>query len=193
MIQSLIGVLPVHHFRAAVFEIDTDIGPVYMHQERQNYNSESTAVVEVDAQKFLNLWRLPDSYLQEIALGNPSTWVQDRKFNDAMDGFSKGLSNPVPLAECKCFLVEKKTEIWERKMLVFKKVVAINIDHHPALSFINGVTRTIWLLSHGAKSFPVNCSIHYAPLLQELAGLEGSHYMSIDSLVPVRNRNQEAA
>ena len=44
------------------------------------------------------------------------------------------------------------------------------------LAFTNGITHTIWLLTAGAKAFPVECDLKSAALLQALAGFDGDHY-----------------
>ena len=74
----------------------------------------------------------------------------DCKFQDAARGFSEGQQNPVPLA-----LVH--TRPWEGFNFV---------------GFTNGITRTMWLLSNHAESFPVSLNqLHEAEFLNQLAGV----------------------
>lgn len=68
----------------------------------------------------------------------------DYKFNRAVDGFKPGRSNPVPLA---------------------------NVARAKPVGFTNGITRTYWLLSHHARSFPVVCA--EAQVAEELHALVG--------------------
>src|SRR5688572_25822148 len=85
----------------AIFAVPlADREPVFMSVAETPYENENRGVVMVNARKFLTLWRAqPDGLHQEIALGNPDTWRQDRKFKDAAEGFSSGFPNPVPLAQ----------------------------------------------------------------------------------------------
>lgn len=74
----------------------------------------------------------------------------DYKFKHAVDGFANNQNSPVPLA----FLSARY------------------VDGHPYIGFTNGVTRTLWLLVNGAKSFPVE--VHKeesAKYLYEFAGI----------------------
>src|ERR671939_328299 len=72
-------------------------------------------------------------------------WREDYKYNDAVRGFSYGFTNPVPLA-------------W----VAYSEIILLSVtykflrfgrqehrEHVRYVSFINGITRTIWLLSHG--------------------------------------------
>lgn len=182
--KTLIGVQQVHHFKAAVFQIPTTSGDVFMYQERSNYMNEENAVVEVDAKRFLALWRAPNSSHPEIAMGNPETWPSDYKFHWSEDHFSQGRRNPVPLAQVSCRVDSYDKPVWRRKLMLFKSLDHVETVTIPSLHFTDGITRTIWLLSHGAKHFPVYCSMAEAPLLQKLVGVEGSRFCSVHELVP---------
>ncbi|MGC5887793.1 plasmid fertility inhibition factor family protein, partial [Ralstonia pseudosolanacearum] len=52
-----------------------------------------------------------------------------------------------------------------------------------SLDFDDGVTRIVWLLTQGARVFPVACAIGQADLLCELAGVPGSNWCRADELV----------
>lgn len=111
-------------------------------------------VVHVDAKRFYYHWLL--SSVNPSDRNRPNHCVllkdmpQDYKFNDAVKGFADCVDNPVPLA------------------LAFA-------DHafgNPYIGFTNGVTRTMWLLVQGVKSFPIE--VHgedSANQLYELAGI----------------------
>lgn len=95
-------------------------------------NGPAQNVVWVNSQDLLMLWRRTPSHQSEIAEANDTSWRADRKFKDAEKGFAAGPESPVPLAE-----------------------VTLQ-DSFKALAFINGVTRTIWLLANGANRFPID-------------------------------------
>ena len=72
----------------------------YMSIQKSPY--ENSAIVIVNANKFLELWKNePNSGSghYEIANGNPETWRKDKKYLDAEIGFAQGQNNPVPLPE----------------------------------------------------------------------------------------------
>lgn len=181
--QTFIGIRQIHHFQGAVFQIPTLRGDVFMYEECSNCMNRERAVVEVDAEKFLRLWRQPFSSHMEIAEGDPTTWPNDRKFHWPDMHFAEGIKNPVPLASVSCGIVTTETPVWRRKFVFFKELERVDVADSPALSFTDGITRTIWLLTFGAKHFPVKCSAQDAPLLQELAGVPGGRYQIIDELI----------
>jgi hypothetical protein len=183
--KTFIGIKPVHHFKAAVFEVPTSLGNVYMSVSRTNYLNEERAVVEVDGHRFFELWKSePNSIHAGQAHGSDETWRNDRKFEDAAKGFSFGEVNPVPLAEVNCNVYTKAVPIRRRSWLLFQKTAAWNQVHTPYIAFTNGVTRTIWLAAHKAERFPVECDIKQAPRLHQLAGAPGSRWLTVAELLP---------
>jgi hypothetical protein len=146
-------------------------------------------VVIVDARRFLKLWRAdPYKEHEEIAQGNPQTWRGDYKFKYAVKGFSYGFKNPVPLA-------------W----VAYSEIILLSVtykflrfgrqehrEHVRYVSFINGITRTIWLLSHGARAFPVECRMPDARVLHRKAAVKGTRLFTVcdvqDGLIPVNHR-----
>lgn len=108
--------------------------------------------------KFLALWRSePDSIHSDVSMGSAETWVNDRKYDDAVQGFSHGFKNSVPVADIVCQEYLEKNYIYERKYFVFKKLIRVEETMINYVAFTNGITRTIWLLVQGAKYFPVKC------------------------------------
>ncbi|CAN7551558.1 plasmid fertility inhibition factor family protein [Duganella sp. LjRoot269] len=185
--QLLQGIQKVHYSHGAVFKIPTaHRDQVFMCATRTNYRNDMRAVVIVDSERFLNLWRQPNSSHLDIAVGDPSTWPSDYKFSDAEDGFQRGELNPVPLATVDCRRTIETYPVFERWLLFFKRYVGTREQEELSLHFTNGITRTIWLLTAGAKSFPVECSIQSAPLLHQLAGTIGSQFLTIEQLIPER-------
>jgi hypothetical protein len=128
--------------------------PVFMSTKISDYGLENSGLVVVDAQKFLRLWRAHPKRLHEkLANGNLETWPRDDNFSFAVDGFAEGPKNPVPLAE-----------------------VRYENDEAEFVTFINGITRTIWLLTHGCVAFPVKCSASFAGELFASAAADGASF-----------------
>jgi hypothetical protein len=173
--------------RMAIFSVSlADREPVFMSVAEAPYENEHRGVVIVDARKFLKLWRAqPAGRQQEIAQGNPDTWRQDRKFKDAAAGFSYGIKNPVPLAQVE--YAEEKILSVSYKFLRFGRKE--HRQHVRYLSFINGITRTIWLLSHGCEAFPVECRLPEALNLHRTASVAGTRVFTVrdvqQGLIPV--------
>jgi hypothetical protein len=143
------------------------------------------SVVEVDSAYFLELWRNDnDEAHLDVSQGSPETWVKDRKFHYAADGFACGESNPVPLAYVTCEVRNEVKHIWQRRFLFFREYMGQQVTKRiPYVGFTNGITRTIWLLTYGAKYFPVMCRTDNADLLQLLAGLPDGKPRTIKKLL----------
>jgi hypothetical protein len=173
----------------AIFSVPLRGGrEVFMRVDEAPYENEHRGVVIVEARKFLHLWRAdPYKNHQEIAQGNPDTWRQDYKCNDAVKGFSYGFKNPVPLsavgyAEVDLLSVSYKFLWFGRKE---------HIRRVRFVSFINGITRTIWLLSHGCRAFPVECRMPEAITLHRQASVKGTRLFTVrdvqERLIPVNH------
>lgn len=83
----------------------------------------------------------------EHSSGTPESWRKDRKFLDAEVCFLQSNQYPVPPASIGDYVNKK-------------------------FSFVDGITRTIWLLANGASFFPLLCSRRSKNVLEELAGLK---------------------
>jgi len=117
--------------------------PVFMRMD--NPCSSNAQLVVVDAMKFWELWRRCINPIEHpIANANPKIWLHDKKIHLAEDGFSRGRDNPVPLA---------------------------NVAFQNGYVTVSDITRTIWLLAHGCKAFPVECDLPGEAMLQQLAGV----------------------
>ncbi|WP_369160803.1 plasmid fertility inhibition factor family protein [Candidatus Thiodiazotropha sp. LNASS1] len=168
-----------------IFEIKLDKEKVvYMSIAKTNFNNDERCVVVVDATKFLKLWKAePYSIHSDISMGNPETWKNDRKYHHAVKGFSFGISNPVPLANVVCNEHVISKPIYERKYILFKKLLRIEEIGINYVSYINGITRTIWLLCNGAKSFPIECNLKDgAQRLAEYAGYGKNSFCTVEQL-----------
>jgi hypothetical protein len=173
--------------RMAIFSVQlADREPVFMSVDETPYENENRGVVIVDARKFLKLWRAgPEGEEREIARGNPVTWRQDRKFKYAVEGFSYGFKNPVPLAEAGYSDFEHTTVSYT--FLRFGKREQTQRMRY--VSFLNGITRTIWLLSHGCRAFPVECRMSSAHQLHSAVAFKGTRLFTVrdvqEGLIPV--------
>jgi hypothetical protein len=144
-------------------------------------------VVHVDSFKFLELWKNePHNFNHHLSHGNPESWIKDYKFHHAVVGFSSGISNPVPLATVTCQMHKGSRPIYRKKFRIFNVVTGYESFEFAYADFINGITRTIWLLTHGAKWFPVICyTEEEAKLLSQVAGIDSkclypvSYYASL--------------
>lgn len=111
-------------------------------------------VVHVDAQKFYYHWLKSSQFLnqptrREVNCSLIKDMPKDHKFHRAAAGFANSHFNPVPLA-----------------------FISPSVQQgHDCIAFNNGVTRTIWLLANGAKSFPIE--VHKQQMAQHLFGLAG--------------------
>lgn len=184
--QTLLEKKLIYGDLVAVFRVPTlRHGDVFMRVARTGRNNEKRAVVEVDSDKFLSLWRKePFGHHATLSHGSCSTWEKDYKFGDAKDGFSKGRDNPVPLALVHCEIYKLRKTVERRRFLLLKQFYGYEHIEFPFVTFTNGITRTIWLLASGAKFFPVECSMRDAELLQSLAGLQGGDVQTVDNLLP---------
>ena len=159
-----------------------------MRVDETPYQNEKRGVVIVDARKFLQLWRAdPYKHHWEIAQGNPRTWRHDYKFKHAVKGFSYGFKNPVPLPEIGYAEVDILSVTY--KFLRFGRKE--HIRRARFVSFINGITRTIWLLSHGCRAFPVECPMPEAINLHRAASVAGTKVFTVrdvqQRLIPVNH------
>lgn len=129
---------------------------------------EERAVVICDPKRFLDMWKL--SGRRPEILGLQDNWTRDPKFEYANQGFSRGPEYPVPLAwvvfRWEFAPIRGLTSRFGGSRETFKA--------KPVLDFVDGITRTIWLLHNGALYFPVSCSRDEAPELQAAVGMEPS-------------------
>lgn len=126
-------------------------------------------LVHVDALRFYQYW-LSSSIVEldkhrSINCPVKRLMHKDYKYHWAVAGFSKGRSNPVPVAQ----------------------VYAENNKGAPYLGFVNGVTRSLWLLANEATSFPVEVyGEKPAKNLFNVAGI-GNNYIRYDELKLLRD------
>ncbi|MHB1680938.1 MAG: plasmid fertility inhibition factor family protein [bacterium] len=113
---------------------------VYMKIVLTNYSNNETYPIIVNYRRFIEYWKnAPEScqVYYELSRGNQKSWLSDYKYHYAEKGFMCGISNPVPIP----------------------KIQYIN-NITPNYITVSDCTRTIWLLSNGAASFPVKCEAY---------------------------------
>lgn len=102
---------------------------------KNSQNDDNWFVVMVDANKFYRTWlQRRDAFGRHGLCVLRQKMHSDYKFKWAIEGFSHGVKNPVPLANCNGHMGE---------------------DGIIYLNFNDGVTRTFWLLANRAESFPI--------------------------------------
>ena len=146
------------------------------------YGRDNFGIIIVDAEKFLHLWRSePNSIHRAEANGSPETWPHDYKYHWAVDGFSHGRVNPVPLADIS-YGTATRTSVTHKFLGFGRSERQEKIQY---ISFTNGITRTIWLLTQGCAAFPVKCEMSGARELFRVAAAEGTSFHTIGELAAV--------
>lgn len=131
-------VVPMPYYRPSsdtfIWALPLQSGELQFMSHRVPYWPNECYLVMVDADRFHMAWI--DATLRGTATSparSRATMHLDRKFQFAEDGFQGGEANPVPLAE----------------------VSADLCGRYPRFGFINGITRTMWLIANGCPVFPV--------------------------------------
>lgn len=135
---KIIGKSSIYTDNCYIYKIELpNRNSVYMNIISANYSYGDIYPIIVNSEKFLKYWKnVPknDQINYELSHGNKKSWPLDRKYHDAEYGFTRGISNPVPIPKIKY------------------------IDNIiPSYIIVLDCTRTIWLLANGADSFPVEC------------------------------------
>lgn len=174
----------------AIFNFELANKNVYMSVGRElescdsNFARDDLFVVIVKADKFVQLWSLEPNKFN----GNPiSDRIKPKKYDAAIQGFSYGISNPVPLANviCKKYQMQQSTR---------RRFFSGNSNHKSLagsyvsyVDFINGITRTRYLLDNGVNHFPILCSkANGAELLAEECGYGSNAINSVSSLLNIK-------
>ncbi|WP_201770258.1 plasmid fertility inhibition factor family protein [Basilea psittacipulmonis] len=146
--------------------------PIYRKPDNEHH------IVFVKSTKFLKMWQntqFPQT--PELRFGNEMDWRNDYKFRDAETGFSYGLSNPVPLAQIAYEQYIKQESVYIKPFIWFNKLIRYSQRTETACSFIDGISRTIWLFANEVQPFPVyTYSKENARLLAEYAGIYSEAY-----------------
>ncbi len=174
----------VHGVKTAIFRVGTaERGDVFMCIARARYQNEQRAVVEVDASKFLGLWRNePHSLHEGLSHGSIRSWKHDPRFADIDCAFQRGELDPVTVPDVQCAVRVERHPVWKRNWFFIRTLRGYEKRKSPYVSISKGITRTIWLLACGARVFPVECSLEQARMLANLAGRPGAGVASLDEL-----------
>lgn len=130
-----------------VWKIALNNGEACFMSQKKDCNIYSTIIV--DADKLYYHWL--NSGSRHHCTLKPQM-QNDHKFKDAIDGFSKGEENPVPAANA-----------------------YIRMENgNPIVSFGDGITRTFYLLSKGAQSFPLQIPTENKLLAEKVLGIHAS-------------------
>lgn len=168
-----------------VFEFLTNRNQmIYMKHPIFQSPNDKVRIVFVQDEEFLAMWRnMQYPQEQHLSFGNEEVWREDYKFHHAERGFGIGRKNPVPLAEISCKEYIKHIPIYQKRFLWLSKLVGYSTEHIAECSFINGITRTIWLLANGIKQFPVYVyNEESAILLAKHAGITPSSFYELTEL-----------
>jgi hypothetical protein len=155
------GVRRVHYSLAPVFRVATALGDVFLYVSGGYPSDSNCAVVEVDAVRFLKVWRHPRSSHSDVAHRTVTGWRQDSKYASIDDAFQRSEVCPLPLPE-----------------------LGLSSRTEPCIGFTDGVTRTLWLLANGARAFPVICSLPEAAAIYMMAGTPTSRVLPVAQLIP---------
>lgn len=174
---------PTYHLQNyLVFELMTNTQRfVYMKHPIYPDPDNEKHIVFVKSTKFLNMWRnMQFPQEPKLSFGNEVDWRNDDKFQYAEKGFSYGRSNPVPLAEVSCEQYIEQEPVYVKQFIWFNKLIGYTQNTKAACSFINGITRTIWLFANGVQQFPVyTYSEEEAILLAKYAGIYSEGYYGL--------------
>lgn len=145
-----IPVIVEHNARQTVWEVRADQSS--RHYLRLLHRTADEYVVYVHAERFYGAWLLCSTvaHPRGDACAPRRLMPKDYKYQRAVEGFSRGLPSPVPLAEVSAMERHKGIQIM----------------------FANGVTRTFWLLHNRCPSFPILVQgMEAAKLINERMGL----------------------
>jgi hypothetical protein len=166
-----------------IIEIDLDKGEkAYMKVSKE----QKEKLVIINRENFLELWK-GDPNFTELSHGDRGVWEKDRKYQDAAEGFSLGIRNPVPPANVTMLSHEVITPIYGKSLFFSKKILYNKKEKIEYLAINDGITRTIWLLSKGAKCFPVlDFDINSRKRLKKLAeykDVQNYRFLDVEHMV----------
>lgn len=172
---------------AIVAKVPTNIGVTRMCP--RSYGDESY-LVWVDPVKFCTYWANDsknDLEQYRLATGGFDEWTSDRKYLDA-DEIMKAGEAIIPFSHVSFYLRKEIVPIKKKFLFFFSKSIGTREIEVPCASFVDGVTRFIWLMAHEAKSIPIECnSSEICQLLDRYVGAEGTISTSIKGLVKAAN------
>ncbi|MFL6624577.1 MAG: plasmid fertility inhibition factor family protein [Sulfurifustis sp.] len=170
--------------RAVVFSVaitQPTTSRVFIEIARADGANDRQAVVFVETDRFVAAWRRePYGFNREAAYG---TLDRSRleKYEALENDFPRSHQTPVPLAHVICRKdEEKKTERATASTCGRRHVDRPTEPYY--VDFNEGVTRTFWLIAHGARAFPVAIDSSEASDLHREAGLSEMPPITIERL-----------
>ncbi len=162
----------------------TNISKTYTDQNRLNLNFElalsktqnifmtykfselsNKAVVIVESEKFYKL--LEKDPLKFEFDDDEKEYTSS--FKNINNTFTKSYENPINLSFVNC--IKSHNDLSELESTLFGfDTNELNLDDQTYININDGVQNIIYLITNGAKSFPVSCSTAEAKLLFEKAG-----------------------
>jgi len=130
-----IGIKNIYGQKSFVYKIYLKQSYIFMRIDKTPYYNAERYVVIVDSKRFYKTWTG-----KPIEQCNIYDDWELKKYSDAIDGFSRGIEDPVPLAV---------------------------VGYSNEISFTNGITRTKWLIINGACCFPLECNRRSAKLFHK--------------------------
>ncbi|WP_143752035.1 hypothetical protein [Burkholderia sp. SRS-W-2-2016] len=163
----------------ALFKVATDRGDVLLSVDSTKRGHEERAIVEVRRDAVLGLWRnwTAAEDTGDVTLHAMPARIANRPALSGGDLLSDQTA-PLPLAEVRCRV---------RPRSIARSINAssfVGTTTEPYVSVADGIDRMLWLTSHGARCFPVECLVAEAPLLLRLAGTPRSRWWRVSELMP---------
>jgi hypothetical protein len=168
------------HYRAdAFFDVPIENGEVTMVFNAHRHQPDYCAVVWVEELPFRELWKNEEAIIHLQAFGNPEIWRKEERFDKVGIGFGESKTRPMPMGLVHYEQYMRRT----RRRSGFGGKWDESYEHVDSIGFTDGITRSIWLMSHGARFFPIRCTISGAEKLHDLAGAPGSKVWTVKSLL----------
>ncbi len=143
-----------------------------------------SCIVFVDPVEFCKYWAVRSKQINDVgqyrlASGGLKEWCSNYKYQSA-DKAMRDMKSIIPVSHVGFYIHRSVTEITKKRFFFLRQVVGYNRIKVAQASFGDGITRFIWLMSHGATSIPVECdSKEIARLLYEYAGDKNLPVISI--------------
>ena len=114
------------------------------------------ALVLLERSAFLAAWsRCLDREQRTLARQDEAAWRRDGNFHRADSAFAACATSPISVADVVLSRDDRGARV--------------------ALTFNDGVTRTLWLLAHGAAVLPFRCDDEDAEQIDRLAGTDRAY------------------
>lgn len=169
-----VGIIELYNTKSVAYKLLNDNSEVYMRIDETNYENENRFIVIIDINSFYKYW-----VAQNGGEFTGKVFISDeehikRKYDNAMSGFKAGVENPVPAPEVSAHIEHiKKNKVFSKDILIEKLKIG----------FINGITRTQWLINNGYKFCPIETNQDSAYLLHKYFGLKGTGIYTVKEIM----------